>query len=243
MSTIIASRSRFHVIVLAVLAATVFVGFARTYYVKFLFDSPPLEQAAHLHGLLATLWIALHYTQARLIAGQRVDLHRRLGIAAAAVALVLALQTTSFAIGSAAAGHAPPTRDPLRFLAASLGNVTMFSLFVASALLLRRHREWHKRFMLFATFVMLNPAIGRLDSQIMQPLGFPRVILPIVVTLAFMAWAVAHDWRRSRRVHPAYVVGTIAMLGSFPLRGFIGSTDAWLSIARWLVATHRSLLG
>lgn len=193
--------------------------------------------------MLATIWIALHYTQARLIAAQRVDLHRRLGIAAAVVGLVLTLQTASFAIGTAAAGHAPPTRNPLQFLSVSLGNVTMFALYLAGGLVLRRYRDWHQRFMLFATLVMLGPAMGRLDIQIMEPLGLPRVILPLVATLAFVMWAVLSDWRRARRVHAAYIVGTIALVISFPLRRAVGGTDAWLSIAGWLVDTHRSLFG
>lgn len=241
MNTISAARSRFQVTVLAVLAATAFVGFAKTYYLKWLFDSPPLERAAHLHGLLATLWIVLHYTQARLIAARRIDLHRRLGIAATVVGLLLVLQTTSFAVGNAAAGHAPAARNPLQFLSVSLGNVTTFALFLAGALLLRHRREWHKRFMLFATLTMLGPAVGRLDTQIMEPLGLPRVVLPLVVTVAFMAWAAVSDWRQSRRVHPAYVVATIVMLVSFPLRRWIGGTETWLSIAQWLVDIHRSL--
>jgi hypothetical protein len=52
------------------------VGFARTYYLRFLFDLPPLTQAAHLHGLISTLWLVLHFTQARLIAAHRVALHK-----------------------------------------------------------------------------------------------------------------------------------------------------------------------
>ena len=44
------------------------------------FDVPPLTLMAHLHGLLATMWLMLHYTQARLIAAHRVELHKRLGI-------------------------------------------------------------------------------------------------------------------------------------------------------------------
>jgi hypothetical protein len=153
---------------------------------------------------------------------------RRLGIAAACVGLLLALQAASFAVGSAAAGHAPPTRNPLQFLSGSLATVTMFSLFLTSALVLRRRREWHKRFMLFASLTLLVPAMGRLDTQIMQPLGLPRALLPLIVTIAFLVWAAVNDWRQSRRVHPAYIIGGIAYLVSFPLRGWVGRTDAWL---------------
>jgi hypothetical protein len=234
MNTVIA-RYRFHPAAVAALAAVVFAGFAKTYYFRIFFGSPPLAQAAHIHGMIATVWIALHYTQARLVAAHRVDLHRRLGIFAAFVAALLAVQAVTMAIGNAAAGHGPAGRDPLQFLSVPIGTTTIFTLFVGSALALRRQREWHKRLMLLATMTLLVPAAGRLDAQIMQPLGLPRLVLAPGITVAFIAWAWLHDWRRLGRVHPAYIVGGIALLVSLPLRRLIGFTDAWLPIARWLV--------
>jgi hypothetical protein len=192
-------------------------------------------RAANLHGLIATVWIALHYTQARLVAAHRIDIHRRLGIFAACVAVLLAVQAVSMGIGNAAAGHAPAGRDPLQFLSVPLGTTTMFMLFVGSALALRHKREWHKRLMLLATMTLLVPAMGRLDSQVMAPLGLPRLVLAPAVTFGFVAWAWIHDWRQVGRVHPAYIVGGVALLVSMPLRRAIGFTDAWLPIARWLV--------
>jgi hypothetical protein len=89
--------------------------------------------------------------------------------------------------------------------------------------------------MLLATITMLMPAMARLDTQVIAPLGLPRLVLAPLVTLGFVAWAWLHDWRRLGRVHPAYIVGGIALLVSIPLRRWIGFTDAWLPIARWLV--------
>ena len=229
------ARYRFHLLAVAGMSAVVVAGFARTYYFRAFFDGPPLALAPHLHGLLATVWLVLHYTQARLIAAHRVDLHKRLGIFAAFVAGLLAVQAVSMAIGNAAAGHAPPGRDPLQFLSVPIGTTTMFALFVGSALALRRQREWHKRLMLLATMTVLVPATGRLDAQVMVPLGLPRLVLAPAVTIGFIAWAWVHDWRRLGRVHPAYIVGGIALLVSIPLRRLIGFTDAWVPIARWLV--------
>ena len=230
----LSARHRFHAVAVAALAAAVFAGFAKTFYFRIFLDSPPLARAAQLHGIIATVWIALHYTQARLVAAHRVDLHRRLGIFGAFVAALLAVQAISMAIGNAAAGHGPAGRDPLQFLSVPIGTTTMFTLFVGSALVLRRKREWHKRLMLLATMTLLVPAMGRLDAQIMQPLGLPRLLLAPGITFAFIAWAWVNDWRRLGRVHPAHIVGGIALLVSIPLRRALGFTDAWLSIAHWL---------
>jgi hypothetical protein len=124
----------------------------------------------------------------------------------------------------------------LQFLSVPMGTTSMFVLFHGAALALRRRREWHKRLMLLATMVLLVPAIGRIDSLIMVPLGLPRAVLAIFVTFAFVAWAWANDWRKLGRIHPAYIYGGIALMVSVPLRRWIGFTDAWIPIAKWLIA-------
>lgn len=235
MNTYILSRPRFPSIVVAVLAAVTVVAFARTYYLRVLFDLPPLGQAAHIHGIISTLWLALHYTQARLIAAHRVAVHKRLGIFTACVGAVLAIQAFDLAITGVAAGHAPPGRNPLEFLSVPMGTITMFTLFVVAALVLRRRSEWHKRFMLLASMALLLPAAGRFDSLIMVPLGLPRAVIGFWLTFAFVAWAWLHDWRKLGRIHPAYLIGGIALLVSVPARRELGFTDAWIPVAKWLI--------
>jgi hypothetical protein len=234
MNTTIA-RNRFPALAIAALAAVIVVSFARTYYLRFLFSLPPLTLAAHLHGLIATTWLALHYTQARLIAAHRVTLHKRLGIFTACVGAVLAVQAFHLAIARVAAGHAPPGRDPLQFLSVPMGTITMFTLFLISALALRKKREWHKRLMFLASLSLILPAAGRLDSLIMLPLGLPRAVIGFWLTFAFIAWAWFNDWRKTGRPHPAYVVGGIALLASLPAIRALGFTDAWLPIAHSLI--------
>jgi hypothetical protein len=229
-------RNRFPIIAVYVLAAVIFVGFARTYYLKFLFEAPPLRVAAQLHGLMATLWLVLHYTQARLVAAHRVDIHKRLGIFAACVGGVLAVQALHLGIAGVAAGHAPPGRDPLQFLSVPIGTTLMFSSFLVAALTLRRKRDWHKRFMFLATLALIVPAIGRLDTFVMVPLGLPRAVLATYITIAFVAWAWWDDWRKFHRVHPAYVWGGLILIVSVPLRRSIGMTDWWRPIAEWIVS-------
>jgi len=235
MNTLI--RNRFPVIAVVAVSAVMFVGFARTYYLKFLFDAPPLSVAAQVHGLLATLWLVLHYTQARLVATHRLDIHRRLGIFAACVGGVLAVQSMHLAIAGVAAGHAPPGRDPLQFLSVPIGTTLMFTAFLVAALSMRRRREWHQRLMFFASLALIVPAVGRLDTFLMTPLGFPRAVLAIVVTVAFVAWAWWNDWRKTGRVHAAYLYGGVLLIASVPLRRAIGFMDWWRPVAEWITGT------
>jgi hypothetical protein len=202
---------------------------------RFLFDVPPLARAGYIHGIIATLWVCLHYTQARLIAARNVVVHKRLGIITATVGAVLILQTLDMVFARTLAGEGPPGRDPLQFLSVQLGTVTMFTLFLTSALWLRTRREWHKRLILLATMALLMPAVARIDAITLRPLGVPPPVLPMAVTAAFLLWAFIRDWRTIGRIHPALLYGGTLLLVTMPLRRWIGFTDAWRPVAERLV--------
>ncbi len=234
MSTQNLPQYRFPLVAAAVVAAIVGVAFARTYYIKYLFDSPPLTALAHLHGVIATLWIALHVAQAWLVADRNVAAHRRLGVLAAFVGMALVVEVLWMAVENARAGVAPPRRDPLQFLSVPVGTSTMFALFLGLGLWLRKRREAHKRFMLLTTLTVLVSAATRLEFlPVLDRL--PRGALAISLTVAALAWAASNDWRMRGRVHAVYVFGGIALLISLPLRRWIGFQDFWQPVARWLV--------
>lgn len=68
------------------LLATVFVGFAPTYYLAGIVPAPEsggviLPSAiVRAHAIVSTIWMLLFATQVSLVAAQRVHLHRRLGL-------------------------------------------------------------------------------------------------------------------------------------------------------------------
>lgn len=64
----------------AVAIAVVFFGFSRTYYLKGAFGTPELSTLKHIHGVLMTAWFVLFFTQVRLVATQRIAVHRQLGV-------------------------------------------------------------------------------------------------------------------------------------------------------------------
>jgi hypothetical protein len=229
-------RNPFPVLVAGLVSTVIAIGFARTYYLKFLSDAPPLTWHMHLHGLLSTAWLALHYTQARLVAAHRVALHMKLGVIAVCIGAAMAVQGGMLAIEMAARGHAPPGRDPLQFLSVSLGGAITFGVLLTAAVLLRRRREWHKRLMLCATLVLILPAIGRFDNDFLRGTGIPRGVIPVMTTLLFVLWAMVNDWRKRGRVHMAYWVGGLFLMGSILVRPILGKTDAWLPIAQWLTS-------
>lgn len=233
MNTLVASHNRFPLVAASVVAAIVGVAFARTYYIKYLFDSPPLSVLEHVHGVIATVWIALHVAQARLVAVRNLALHRRLGVFTALVGVALVVEALWMAVEGARAGDAPPGRDPLQFLSVPIGTSTMFALFLGLGLSMRRRREAHKRFMLLTTLTVLVPAAGRLEPLVLDQL--PRGLLTIALTAGALAWAASNDWRTRGRVHPVYAIGGVALMISIPLRRWLGFQDFWQPVALWLV--------
>jgi hypothetical protein len=62
-----------------IVLASVFVGFAHTYYLAGVFKAPLPNLLVHIHGAVFSCWILLLIVQTSLVAAGRVDAHRRLG--------------------------------------------------------------------------------------------------------------------------------------------------------------------
>ena len=84
-----------------VVVATVVAGFTPTYYLKLLFATPALPLSIHIHGALFTTWVLLFVAQTWLVAANRTDLHRRLGVTGAALAVTMVVSGAALAIESA----------------------------------------------------------------------------------------------------------------------------------------------
>ena len=160
------------------LGATVVAGFSRTYYLRFFDGGPtatlsggPFTPLVYVHGALFTAWVVLFLVQTALIASHRVAVHRRLGIAGAALAAAMLVAGTLTAIATAARGSAPVGVDPLSFLAIPIFDMVLFATFVTAALARRRDKEAHKRLMLLAYFSIVTAALARLPGVL--PLGPP----------------------------------------------------------------------
>lgn len=122
--------------------ATVFVGFARTYYLAGVFHAPLPSRIVHIHGASFSCWILLLITQTSLVAAGRVDIHRRLGIAGFLLGCLMAVLGVLAATDSLvrAAGHA--SRE---FYSVPLMDMAIFATLLAFAFRARRDPAAHKR--------------------------------------------------------------------------------------------------
>ena len=213
--------------------ATVVAGFAPTYYLKPLFRTPALPLSMHVHGALFTTWVLLFVAQTSLVAANRTDLHRRLGVAGAVLAVTMVVDGAALAIESARLARPAlgvlAGASPLFVLVIPLASVVVFAILVGLGLYYRRRPDAHKRLMLFATIALLPPALGRM--RMLNAIG-PQAFFG--VTVLFIVVVVAYDYWTRRRVHSVSMWGGLFLALSFPGRIALGHTDAWLTFARWL---------
>lgn len=227
----------FYSSIAVVLALTAFVGFGPTYYFDLLGSSPlatlsggPVTPLVHLHAALFTGWVLLFMAQTALVARRKVAIHRRLGIAGAALAASMVTIGIVTALNGAARGAAPAGVDPMSFLLIPLSDMVFFGGFVAAAVLLRANREAHKRLMLLAYVCVIVAAVARLPGVL--PLG-PLAFFGLAF-LFFVAGAI-YDLLTRRRVHPVYLWGGAFLILSVPVRLMMAETEAWMAFARWMV--------
>ncbi|HEX7085304.1 MAG TPA: hypothetical protein VF198_02995 [Vicinamibacterales bacterium] len=218
----------------ALMALTVFVGFARTYYLRAFFDVPTLggrvelTPLVYVHGFVFTAWVALFVVQTGLVRARRVDVHRRVGVAGMVLAAIMVPIGVSTAIAAGAAGAAAPGIDPLAFMAVPLTDMVLFTLFVSAALLNRRDREAHKRLMLLAYVSIITAAVARIPGLVGGPLVF------FSLSFVFVLFGMVYDGWSRRRVHPVYLWGGALIALSVPGRLALSGTAAWHAFAEFL---------
>jgi hypothetical protein len=183
--------------------------------------------------------------QTTLVATRRTYVHRRLGLVSMAVAAgVLVTGMLVPFLATSVRWHAwqslssfPARADAV---VVSCTGPMLFAGFVTAGFLRRGRPELHKRLMLLASIAIINAAVARaLDDFgwpiVIGPFGFeaenglfafmPAVfeagfgnvfILPFVLVLA------VYDYRKAGRIHPATIVGALAIAFFEPVvRGVI----------------------
>jgi hypothetical protein len=220
------------IIAVLLVAAIVFAGFARTFYLKVWFGTPPLTNLLVLHGLVMTAWIALFIAQVALVETGRTDLHRKLGVAGLVLAALVIVVGVTAALDAGRRGFTPsPQVPPHAFMAIPLMDIVVFAVLVGAALLKRRSPATHKRLMLLAVVGSLTPAVARLPIDALKQIGVPAFF---GITTACVLLLIAIDTVRNRRLHPAFGWGGAFWLASVPGRFVLGMSDAWAAVARRL---------
>jgi uncharacterized membrane protein YozB (DUF420 family) len=227
-----AAERRFYLGITLAMVAVVYVGFARSFFLRPWFPDYPAatEPIFVLHGTVFAAWCVLLVAQATLITAGRVGLHRSLGAAGVglAVAMVVLGVAGSLLAANRATGFVGVPVPPLQFLIVPIIDMVLFAGFVALAIARRRDAQAHKRWMLLATINLLGAAIARWPGVPPGPLVFFGLADLFIVALA--VW----DLRSRGKLHPVTVVGGLVLVISQPLRFAVSDSAAWLGFAAWL---------
>lgn len=228
-------RPQFYRVFAIALGAVVFAGFARTLYLRYWFDVPPLSQLMILHGIVFTAWMLLFIVQTRLIAANNVRAHMRLGAAGVGLAaLVFAVGLATVIVSASATRPRGMGMASYQFVFVPFFIIVTFAGLVMAAVLLRRRPQIHKRLMTLAMITVLPPATARLINLFGGLDHF--LLLQTSFTAAFVTCCVLYDWFKNRLLHPVYLVGGTLLVLSWPFRVWFARTDAWGHVGRWMAS-------
>lgn len=195
-----ASAERFWQRMAIGLALFIVFGFAQ-FALRGFVDPVAAPFWVHLHGVLMLAWLGLLIVQPTLVARGDLPLHRRLGRIGAGLALVIAALGIFTGLASLVLNRFPPFFSPPYFLALTTVEALAFGLMVWAAVRRRHTTEWHRRLMIGATIIILEPALGRL---LPMPLMIGWSDIPVgLVQLAVVGLIALHDRRTLGHVHPA----------------------------------------
>jgi hypothetical protein len=243
-------RSKFYFGMAVAMSAIVFVGFGPSFYLNGWFGTalgaPPLAAMPTLivvHGLVLTAWMLMLMAQTGLVANGHTPWHRRLGIAGAGVAaavfvlgMAAQMASTRRDVLSGAYDAAPFSR---RIVLAGFVTILVFGALAGLAILWRRRADIHRRLILLATIAILGAGAARMGRivEVAVPSIAPLPWFGLALTNLFIVALVVHDWRTARRVHPATLYGSLAVLATQAINFTpLPHSAAVQQLVRWLAS-------
>lgn len=222
------AERRFYGRMAIMVAVIIFIGFAPSFYLfqKFSYPrpNPAMTVMTMTHGLVFTAWLALFYTQTRLIASGQRELHKKLGVAGFTLATSMIPIMYLTAVHAIPRGTHPPFIDAIGWAAVPLLAIPPIALLLIMGWRNRMNAQAHKRFMLLATLMMVEPGLGR------WPI-FPPIMAVHVVTmlLSFATVIPLLFWDRKTigSLHWATKWGLVAMVFGYVARFAVWHSQAW----------------
>ena len=219
--------------------ATVFLGFAHTYYLAGVFKAPLPSLIIHIHGAVFSSWILLLLAQTSLVTAGRIDLHRRLGLLGFGLACLVVIVGLLAATDSLARHYAPgePGVGARAFYAIPITDMLVFSTLIYFAFRERFNPAGHKRLILIATITLLDAAFGRWPI----PVAWWDLRVAQMCCYALLLLLSGYDLWSTRKVQRATVFASLFLIVLQQVAGPIGPTAPWQSFATHVQNLARSL--
>jgi hypothetical protein len=230
------------------LAVVVVTGFSHSYFGAGMVLAPLPNLLVHLHATVFTSWMILFLVQTALVSARQVAWHRRLGIAAYCLPLMMVPLGTITGLDELrresvvdrVTGLVTVPDFSANFFAESLLGIALFAVVVFASWRARRVSASHKRLVLYATIGLASGALIRFPWRAMG-LGFVRDAAPVYALGILLLLMVAYDLFSLHRVHSASLWAAPLTFAVFALTGPISTTGWWQSFATLLarsVAPH-----
>jgi hypothetical protein len=185
-----------------------------------------------LDGVVFVSWFVLFCVQARLIGTNNIRLHRNLG--KASIGIAVAMIILGYLVTRGAYAN-PDFRIAGMTQAASVmfpfTDIVNFIIAYGLALANRRTPATHKRFMLLAGMLMIDPATARL----VETLGAPIQVI-VILELAFFGALIAYDVVTRRRPHWASLLGLGLYASALVAKLAVSQHAGWASFVRIVFA-------
>ena len=225
-----------YLVAAALAIATAIAGFWPKYFGPFFAGSLQAIPVIHLHAAVFIGWLAIFAMQAWFAARGRMTLHRRVGEYAmywGVLVIVVGVVTSFVVFGERiATGN---VREANIKLFVPLTDLAVFLPFFAAAWVYKRRPEWHKRFMLVATTILLVAAVHRIRFLGGPPPPVPKLL---ALWLAPIYIAMVYDFVKSRTVHWIYLLGIGAILFLKFGRFGMAQSDTWHDMAAWFASFY-----
>jgi hypothetical protein len=232
------------------LAVVVVTGFGRSYFLAGMVRAPLPNLLVHVHAAVFTSWMILFLVQTGLVSARRVAWHRRLGVAAYCLPLLMVPLGTAVGLDELrrervfVGGIATVPVDSAIFLAESLLGIALFAVVVFASWRARRKPDAHKRLVLYATIGLASGALirfpwVRIEAALgLGVLGANAAVLALGLLLLLV---VGYDLMALRRVHRASLWAAPLTFAEFALTAPVGASGWWHEFAAWLarnIAPH-----
>ena len=211
-------------LVLLMFAAVIAVHGVRFFFV-WIYRPPDFSGAIiHIHVAIVAGWMLVLLVQVALARVRNVALHRRLGMASLALAVLMLI----FGI-LATADMLYREPKSLHGSIVPFMQITDFALFAGLAYWWRKDREAHKRLIALA---MVDPIFGvvvPLTHRYMQPIEHWANLSWTILLLL-----IAYDLWTRQKLHPVTLWGSLWLILVQDLRPLVGNTAQWEAVAQWM---------
>jgi hypothetical protein len=219
------------------LLLTVFIGFARSYFLAGVFRAPLPSILVHIHGAVFSCWIILLITQTSLVSAGRVDIHRKLGLYGFGLACLMIALGVLTASKLLARNVSPvPVFDPQTFYVIPMSDMVVFATLIFFAYRARRSPAVHKRLILIATIAIMDAPTGRPPFAAITAHKY----FDSIFCMGFLLLVVAYDVWSTRKVNRATIWGGLLMILAEQVRIPIGLSSGWHVFAAWAQHLARS---